>query len=500
MAIVEPIEGVPTSVSFVSRKKRRISTITTAAASMASHSKTSRRTHYGARNEQEEYRGAQQVAQQYRPQHSKHQPTTSGYERTRRRQRGQHTPLLPAEYLGVSSTAFPRPLRRYIASPLRGRNGLGARALSSVPGRSAQLVSRNPGRRESCTTMAQKRGTPISLQSHSFSASSFSADEDEEGIIRDNVKGSHDAVQLSAAHTEIHRGLLTPVGPDWWSHRISQSADVGSPPVTVEDDGASTACSLGLRCDTNSKDRQAADRAASQETRKRDERGQDRPLLVQQESDFGLSRNVPYSQDSDSNLAMQLNTNRGENSPREDSPARVSGTAGKKESTHRLRRRPVSAQPLGAKYNTAATCGRTPPTYQRPRVSRSWDLLTGRKLNAKSCRNKKGPRMPLDPHKSGADSGTREGDDGRSVAEEDDLAWMGESGSSEAADRVVGAVRRPKRRAWESGIATDPLQYPTPAVRRSVAQFHEKVAKRLLAVVVVAVLYGSAGGGVQIDN
>lgn len=87
--------------------------------------------------------------------------------------------------------------------------------------------------------------------------------------------------------------------------------------------------------------------------------------------------------------------------------------------------------------------------------------------------------MSFELHKSGADSETREGDGGGSVIEEDGLAWMGESGGSDAADRVLEAVRKPKRRAWEAGVATDPLQYPTPAVRRSVAQFHEKVAKRL---------------------
>lgn len=475
MAIIGQIEGAPTSVSFVSRKKRRMSTTTTAA-STASYSKASRRAHNEARtSSKHEYLGELRAAQQHRAQHSKPQPNISGHERTRRRQRGQYPPLLPAEYLGVSSTAFPRPLRRYIASPLRGRNGLGARALSSVPGGSTQLVSKYPGRRESHTTMAQKRRSS-SLGSHSVSASSFSAGEDEEGRIRDDVTGCHDAVPLPTAHSEIHHGLLTPVGPDWWSGSISQNAGVDSL-MTDEDGRAPVACSLGVKCHTNNLDGRAADRAASQLSCNRDERGRGR--LVLQGSDFGLPRSESYSQDSVSFLAMQSKNYRGEDSPRENSRAQASGTAGKKESIHRLRPRPASAQSLGANSNTAATRGNTPKISQRTRVSRSWDLLTGRKINAKCSRDKKEPHVSSEPQKPGADSATPKGDRGGSVAEENDLAWMGESGRSDAADRGLEAVRKPKRRAWEAGVATDPLQYPTPAVRRSVAQFHEKVPKRL---------------------
>lgn len=470
-----------------------------------------------------------QQQQHHPPQHSnKHQPTnTSGYKvgRTRRPQRAHCAPLLPAEYLGVSSAAFPRPLQRYIESPLRGRNGLGARALSSVPGGSSHsATTKKPlRRRESHATMAQQpRRKSAVIGRDDVSASSFSADqndhddeeEEEEGRVRDEdvVAGccNDDAVPvLRAAHDGVHhrRGFLTPVGPDWWGGSGSRSAeDVDALTTTMIDKdeaAAPAACGLATtRRDANNRHGRTPAPAAWRSSCKQDEHGQGQELW--EGAEFGLltrSLSPSPSKDGASFQAMQSEECVREDGPRESSTrSRIqsSGTAGKTDSstTHRTRPRPASAQqPLRASPDTTTTTTRrrnTPQTSQRPsRVSRGWwDLLTGRKINTakKSClhpRNKRMSQMSVDLHGSvvvHTGPPREEGDDdddGESFAEEDDLAWMGDSGArrSDAADRDLDAVRRkPKRRAWEAGAATDPLQYPTPAVRRSVAKFHQKVS------------------------
>ena len=53
----------------------------------------------------------------------------------------------------------------------------------------------------------------------------------------------------------------------------------------------------------------------------------------------------------------------------------------------------------------------------------------------------------------------------------EEIAWNLEDAPAESSLRR----RRRRRRVWEAGVTTEPLEYPTAAVRRGVVKFHEQV-------------------------
>lgn len=259
-------------VYHTSRRKRRRTTASTASP-METHRKRSRRFEGGT---------AVMTSRYSRP------PGSASYaqeqdedwlSRRHLRRRRPHT-AIRTEYLGVSSTTFAPPLRRYLESPQHGR-----RALRSTTPSSATRSNQSPFGFSGCgvvgesaaATIVEHVGRPISKGSQEqdrrarfYRAASCST----------NLRGERHATTLvdtvELENLDDFTGpreqqplgrcpppeFLTPVGPDWWGESPENQAASRVPaPLTDGDDYGDRSNGIDQQLLTSKEERHSSENA-----------------------------------------------------------------------------------------------------------------------------------------------------------------------------------------------------------------------------------------------